>query len=47
MGGVRERKKHIGRDVEIMRDIYLQRHRRYLGIIRIELGGYREKHLYA
>ena len=33
MDGVRERKKHIGRDVERMRDRYLERDRGYLGII--------------
>ena len=47
MDGVRERKKHIGRDVERMRDRYLERDRGYLGIIGRALGGYREKHLYA
>ena len=47
MDGVREIKKHIGRDVERMRDIYLERDRGYQGIIGRELAGYREKHLYA
>ena len=47
MDGVRERKKHIWRDVERMRDIYLEIYRRYLGIIGRYLGGHREKHLYA
>ena len=47
MGGVGESKKHIGRDVERMRDGYLERDSGYLGIIGRELGGYRKKHLYA
>ena len=33
MDGVRERKKHIGRDVERMRGVYLERDSGYLGII--------------
>ena len=33
MDGVRERKKHIGRDVERIRKVYLERDRGYLGII--------------
>ena len=33
MDGVRERKKHIGRDVERMREVYLERYRGYLAII--------------
>ena len=47
MDGLRERNKHIGRDVERMRDIYLEIDREYLGIIEIYLGGYRNKNLYA
>ena len=46
MDGVSERKKHIARDVERMRDRYLERDRKYLGIIERDLGVYREKHLY-
>ena len=42
MDGVRERKKHIGRDVERMREVYLERDRGYR-----DYWGYREKHLYA
>ena len=34
MDGVRERKTHIGRDVERMRDVYLEIYRGSLGIIR-------------
>ena len=34
MDRVRERKKHIGRDVERMREVYLERDRGYLWIIR-------------
>ena len=33
MDGVSERKKHIGNDVEIMMEVYLERARGYLGII--------------
>ena len=41
MDGVMERKKHIGRDVERMMEVYLERDRGYLGII----GGI-EKNIY-
>ena len=45
MDGVRERKKHIGRDVERMRDRYLERDRGYLEIYGRELGGI-ERNIY-
>ena len=45
MDGVRERNKHIGRDVERMRDRYLERDRGYLEIYGRELGGI-ERNIY-
>ena len=40
MDGVRERKKHIGRDAERMREVYFERDR-----VCRDYWGYREKHL--
>ena len=45
MDGVRERKKHIGRDVERMRDKSLERDRGHLRIIGRDLGGI-ERNIY-